>query len=121
MRNERDTLRQIFDAALEAVAPDKALLKHVQLDEDGQLYAGGRRWQLAGRRLHILGAGKGVAPMARAVEMLLGDTISTGLVVTKYGHTLPLSRIEQAEAGHPVPDDNGVSATSRLLALAHVC
>ena len=120
MLNERTVLRKIFDAALSAVAPGNALLRHLRL-ENGWLCADTQCWQLQGRTVRVLGAGKGVAPMARAVEVLLGEHLREGLVVVKYGHGLPLKRIRQMEAGHPVPDANGVAATAELLRLAGSC
>ncbi|WP_300832351.1 DUF4147 domain-containing protein, partial [uncultured Bilophila sp.] len=63
------------------------------------------------RRVRVLGAGKGAAPMAAALESLLGDRISDGLIVVKYGHDLPegqkTRRIRVREGGHPVPDEAG--------------
>ena len=78
---------------------------------------GGRTLPLSGR-LIVIGAGKAASRMAQVVEDLLGDRISDGLVVTKYGHGLSLRRIRQVEAGHPIPDEQGVQAveeTRRLL------
>lgn len=37
------------------------------------------------RRIRVLGAGKGRGPDAAALENLLGDRISDGLVIVKYG------------------------------------
>jgi len=37
----------------------------------------------------LVGAGKASAPMAQAIEEILGDRITRGLIVTKYGHSLP--------------------------------
>jgi glycerate 2-kinase len=50
---------------------------------------------------------------------VLGARISGGLVLVKEGHAgdASLTRIELAEAGHPVPDSRGVEATARLLSL----
>src|SRR4026207_2324986 len=48
---------------------------------------------------------------------MLGDRITGGLVVTKYEHALPLQRIRQVEAGHPIPDEAGVSAVREMLEL----
>jgi hydroxypyruvate reductase len=39
-----------------------------------------------------------------------------GLVVTRYGHTVPCERIEIVEAAHPVPDAAGELAAQRILA-----
>ena len=120
MEGQREILRHVFDAALKAVAPDAALLRHVRLDGAGrgELVADGRRWNLADRRVRVLGAGKGVAPMAQALEDMLGERLDQGFVVVKYDHGLPLKRICQAEAGHPVPDEAGVRATGRMLEMA---
>lgn len=68
-------------------------------------------------RTIVLGAGKGAAAMAAAFEDAW-DAPCEGLVVTRYDHGAPTRMIEVAEAGHPVPDDNGVKTARRILALA---
>ena len=55
--------------------------------------------------------------MAAAVEALLGDRITAGAINTKYGHALPLRRIDTTECGHPIPDESGVEGTRRMLRL----
>lgn len=66
-------------------------------------------------RVLIVGAGKASARMAEAVESVWGPC--EGLVITRYGYGRPCEGIEIVEAAHPVPDDAGVVATRRLLAL----
>ncbi len=68
-------------------------------------------------RVLVIGAGKASAVMARALEELLGDRISGGLVCVKDGHGVPLQRVAVAEASHPVPDARGVDAARRVLEL----
>ena len=89
-------LRRLTDAALSAVAPDGAVLRHLHLD-GGKLTlideSGAPAWSGgldAYRRIRVLGAGKGAAPMAAALENLLGDRISDGLVIVKYEDDLVL-------------------------------
>lgn len=65
-------------------------------------------------RIFVVGAGKGTAPMARAVENILGDRLQGGIICVKYGHGLPLVRVESFEGGHPVPDHNGEAAAQRI-------
>jgi hydroxypyruvate reductase len=55
--------------------------------------------------------------MAQATEMILGAHITDGMVVTKYHHSVPLKHIRCVEAAHPVPDENGLSATAATLDL----
>lgn len=112
-------LAQIFNRGLTAVAPDAALLRHVRREAD-TLLAGGRVWPLPRQgRVLVAGAGKGVAPMAQALEGLLADCLDAGqvggLVITKYGHELPLRSIRLLQAAHPVPDAAGQAATARML------
>jgi hydroxypyruvate reductase len=53
--------------------------------------------------------------MAAAVEEVLGDRITRGVVVTKYGHVQPTNTIRVHEAGHPVPDDAGIAGAEAVL------
>jgi glycerate 2-kinase len=62
-----------------------------------------------------VGLGKAGAPMAAAVEEILGDRIERGVVVTKYGHVQPTRTIRLHEAGHPVPDDAGIAGAQAVL------
>lgn len=113
----REDLLAIFRAGIEAVRPDQALLANLRL-ADGKLIFGDRSYDLARGRVIVVGAGKGAAPMARSIEQLLGGKIDKGLVAVKYGHTLPLQKIEIVEAAHPSPDHNGEQAAVRMLELA---
>ena len=70
------------------------------------------------RRILVVGAGKASGAMAHALEGVLGDRISDGLVVVKDGYTAPTQKIKLAEAGHPIPDERGLRAANELLALA---
>jgi hydroxypyruvate reductase len=54
--------------------------------------------------------------MAKAVEDHWDGPLE-GLVVTRYGHGAPCSRIEIVEAGHPVPDSAGREAAERIYAM----
>lgn len=116
----RRQLLEIFQAAVAAVRPGQALLRHVRLN--GPLFeAGGTSYDLNSGAVRVIGAGKGAAPMAQALEKLLGDKIQSGLVCVKYDHTLPLRRINVAEAAHPVPDEAGERAANAILAMASRC
>ena len=75
MRNP-DTLREdataIFRAALEAVDPAAAIRRHLRRQGD-RLQVGDHSYDLARlRRVLVVGAGKAGAPMAAAVDEILG-------------------------------------------------
>ena len=104
----RQCARQIWEAALQAANPATCI--NNALDIRGNvLSVGGKKLAIEGK-LIVIGAGKAASRMAQVVEERLGDRITDGLVVTKYGHGLPLQRIRQVEAGHPLPDAMGVGA-----------
>lgn len=109
------TLVEIFNAALAAVDPYRAVLRRAKV-VDGCLQVGANSYDLAAfDRIVVVGAGKATARMAQAVETLLGERILAGLIVVKDGHTLPLDIIEQVEAAHPVPNEAGQAGTQRIL------
>ena len=102
---ERELLLGSFQAALRAADPLHIVPSHLPAPPRG--------------RTVVVGAGKAAASMARAVEDAWPkDKPLSGVVVTRYGHGLPLTRIEVIEASHPVPDDAGEKAATRIFELA---
>jgi glycerate 2-kinase len=103
----RALLQAMFAAAIDAARPARCLpaILSATLPADRD------------RPLLVLGAGKASAEMARVVEAHWRGPLR-GLVVTRYGHAVPCERIEVVEARHPVPDEAGVRATARILAIA---
>lgn len=113
--------REVFRAGLAAVDPCAAVLRHVILDEN-VLHIGEHRFELQDiQRILVVGAGKAGAPMALALERLLGDRIGDGVIVVKEGHALSLERIRTHEAGHPVPDQRGVAGAEAMISLVSGC
>jgi hydroxypyruvate reductase len=93
-------LLDLFTTAVDAVSAEKCLPPHLPQPSPH------------GRTL-VIGAGKGAAAMARAVEDHWPGELS-GLVVTRYGHGAACRRIEVIEAAHPVPDEAGRQAARRM-------
>ena len=108
-RELRQSARLIWEAALNAANPATCIRNFVKANSDGTIVIGDKEVPVHGR-LIVVGTGKPSAKMAQVIEEILGSHISAGLVVTKYGHTLPLERIRLVEAGHPIPDAAGVRA-----------
>jgi len=115
----RESILTILQAALAAVDPFVAVQNTLQ-KRGVILSLGKRHYNLDEfRRLFVLGAGKAGAPMTQAVESVLGERISGGLVVVKTDHGGPTQRVPIVEASHPTPDGAGVAAGREILALAH--
>src|SRR5688572_24248637 len=111
----RQCARQIWEAALEAANPATCIHKHLKV-EGSVLSVGKSQLSIEGK-LVVIGTGKAASRMAQVIEEILGDRITEGLVVTKYDHGLPLQRIRQVEAGHPIPDAAGVGAVREMREL----
>ncbi|WCJ65723.1 glycerate kinase type-2 family protein [Agrobacterium tumefaciens] len=98
----KDALNRIFMAAVASADPAKVLQQHLPSPPKG--------------RCVVVGAGKASAAMAAALEAAWPHVDLSGVVVTRYGHAVPTSRIEIIEASHPVPDDKSAEAAKRILA-----
>ncbi|MDR2494204.1 MAG: glycerate kinase [Spirochaetaceae bacterium] len=69
--------------------------------------------------LSLVAIGKAAWTMALAAKAELGDRITSGIVITKYGHAEhPIPGLEIIEAGHPISDENTLLGTARALDLA---
>lgn len=66
--------------------------------------------------VRVIAVGKAAVTMAKAAEEVLGDAITEGFVITKYGHLRGLLRhFKCFEAGHPTPDKNTFRATDEVI------
>ena len=117
LKMRKDAVR-IFNKGLEAVEPGLAV-KQCCRREGENLFIGNKKYNLSGiKNIFVTGAGKATAPMAAAIEDILGENITSGIINVKYGHTAYLNYIYLIEAGHPVPDENGMQGADKILNLA---
>lgn len=117
-RKQREKVLPILSAALEAVDPIKAVKRHVSLTGD-KLRIGQRTYDLGKYgNIYVIGGGKAGGPMAKAVEEILGDGITKGLINTKYGHLTDTKLVRVNEAGHPLPDAAGMAGAREMVEVA---
>jgi len=113
----REKAVAIMRAALKAADPVEAIRRQVRLDNNF-LTVGGRVYDLDRyQHVYVVGGGKAGGSMALAMEQLLGDRNTAGLVNVKYGYTLPTQIIRLHQAGHPLPDQEGVKGTEAIIQL----
>jgi glycerate-2-kinase len=114
----KQTAIDIFLAGVESVKPDVLIRRSVNY-ENNILTINNKSIDLSGKgNLYVIGAGKASVLMAKELESILEDKITGGLIVTKYGHSVPLRYISVKEAGHPVPDQRGLKAAAEILDIA---
>jgi hydroxypyruvate reductase len=111
----REDGARIFARAVAAVDPRAALKRIVRIQGEN-LKVRDRHYDLSRfRHVYVVGAGKASAAMARAVEELMIDRITEGTVTVKYGYGMPLRKIGLIEAAHPVPDEEGVRGSQKII------
>ena len=112
----RQDMLLIRDAALRAVDPAAAVKRalHLRCDARGRLVElgiGSETWQVdCNGQVFLIAAGKAAPRMAQAALEVFDHADVSGLVVTKYGHSLDADLpkgVAVLEAGHPVPDEAG--------------
>ena len=117
-RKTREAALEIIEYALAQSNPYGAPKEIISVQGD-LLVVDGLRFDLRKqRRIFVLGAGKATYPIAKALEEILGNSISDGLVVSKYGHQKKLTYVKLYSAGHPIPDESGFEASQKMLDLA---
>ena len=68
--------------------------------------------------LYMVAIGKAAWTMAKAACDFLGGKLKKGIVITKYEHVMgELPNCDVFEAGHPVADENTISATAKAIEL----
>jgi glycerate 2-kinase len=102
----------IFAAALEAVSPYDAADGYCEYIET--LYKNGNF-----NRLIVTGFGKAACPMAKAIEDCLKDIIAGGIIIAKYNNCNKYAPVNMriVEAGHPLPDKQGINGTEEVIGL----
>ena len=103
MSDERAMLRGLFEAAVEAANPVKAVVRNLPQKPKG--------------RTMVISVGKAAVPMAKAVEDNWDGPLE-GLVIAPHGYTHDLKRLTLVHGSHPVPDESSLAAAEKALALA---
>ncbi len=114
----RQTATEIFLAGVESVKPENLIKQFVSIEQHN-LQIENFQFDLSTiANIYIVGVGKASAAMAQTIESILGSRITEGHIITKYEHSVQLQFIGITEAGHPVPDENGIKGTEIIMSIA---
>jgi len=111
--------KAIFLKALTAVDPYRILKDRIRIEKDRLLIRIEENLEKnfdlnMFENIFLVGTGKASTSMAQAIEEILGDRLTKGVITTKYGHLLPLKKIQIVEAGHPIPDPKGYEGAKKI-------
>ncbi|MGQ9781396.1 MAG: glycerate kinase type-2 family protein [Nitrososphaeria archaeon] len=65
--------------------------------------------------IYVVGGGKAAQRQAKAIEDVLGDLITEGHINAKKGEKIELKKIQVTLAGHPIPDEDSVEGSKRVM------
>ncbi len=109
----RASALRMLEAGLQAIDTGAAVRRAVRL-EGNSLSVQGQTFDLSGAgRLVLVGVGKCALEAASALEDILGERISDGLVIDI--HPGKLKRVEALSGDHPFPTERNMDATRRLI------
>jgi len=113
-REMRGRLLDVLEAGIRGGDPGEGTHRKVRR-EGGSLFVGEAVYNLDRvASIYVVGAGKGSYPIAAALEEILGDRITGGVVVVKRGEKRLLGKIEVHQAAHPVPDQASLEGARKI-------
>jgi len=109
-----------IEAALRAAEPRRLVKSKLRVVDD-RLILEGRTYDLSKfRRILVIGGGKAAGPMVHAIESMLGDRITAGIVnvpASGQGTRRRNGRVELHPATHPLPSRAGLEGVVQMLDL----
>ncbi len=107
----------ILAAALKAVDPKEAILNALSLDGDILRFDGGEVDLSKVTKIFVVGGGKAGGLMTRAIESILGNRISDGIINVLKGteRVVKSNHVELWGASHPIPCKEGEKGVDKML------
>lgn len=124
----RKAMLQILETGMEAANPYYNTKELIHI-EGNKLIVGKKKFEPKGdpqsgeevidlntiKNIYVLGAGKGIQHVAKAIEEVLGERLTGGHVIDKNEHPVILGKIGVSLGGHPVPDEGCVGGCKKIL------
>lgn len=115
----REIAGRCLSAGIAAAHPDRVVRDHVSISEGKDtltLQSSDETETIdltAFDRLILVGGGNAASQVAREVELILGDRLSAGIVVTD--DPVECDRTTVLAGGHPLPTETGVESATQVL------
>lgn len=111
----RDNALKIFEQAVEAANPGKCVLDHIALERN-TLKVGAKSYNLDKiKSVYAVAFGKAAPAMAGAIEDVLGDRLTGGIVVSNSNPECNFKKLGFHLSAHPVPDERSLSAVREIF------
>lgn len=127
----RKAVLSIMEAGLKASDPyqntmellhrdgDTLYIGNPKFEADNDPASGIERVDLKGvGNIYVVGAGKGIQRVGLALEEVLGDRLTGGVILCKHGDTPLLKKIHVFYGAHPVPDEGCIAGCRAIVELS---
>ncbi len=117
--DQKEKAIQFFKSVLKNVNPREFLPDIVQWNhEDRVLSVYDENFELNDdQKIYVIGTGKASPTMAIAMEKILESDLEKGFIIAPPDTETSPSTIEMMEGSHPLPDENSIKATEKLISL----
>ncbi len=103
MNKLREDALRIINNSIDSVLPEHAVKSQLSS-------------MSLGENIYLVAIGKAAWRMAKAAKDFLKEKIKNGIVITKYEHSQGIIEgLQIYEAGHPIPDENTLKATRKVI------
>jgi len=117
-RKARELALKSLEAAIRASDPKSTIKSKVKL-KGSILHVDEYTFDLKKfKNIYVIGGGKASGSMAEALEEVLGEKITGGLVNVPKDDKHKTGKIRLHKASHPIPDESGVEGTRKMLEIA---
>ncbi|MEM2842963.1 MAG: DUF4147 domain-containing protein [Candidatus Bathyarchaeia archaeon] len=112
----REIALDIIEHSIGAVNSYETTKRFIHIDGEELVINNNLKYKLSDiKNIYVIGAGKATFPIAQALEEVLGDKIKKGAVNVKKGEKRRLKYINVREAGHPIPDEDGLEGAKEIV------
>jgi len=118
-RKARKIALDAIEEVLGSVDPKSLIHSRVKM-HDEKLVISGEAFDIKSfKRIFVVGGGKASGFMAEAIEEILGERITDGIIVVPRGTAgkFKTRRVRFHEASHPTPDESSVEGAKKILEL----
>lgn len=108
---------EIYKAAVEAANPKKCVLNYLSLNDE-VLTVQEKTYNLKEfNSIYVIAFGKAASAMAQGAEQVLGDRLTSGLVISNSQPKKEFNKLGFRLCGHPVPDERSLMAADDVISI----
>jgi glycerate 2-kinase len=112
--SNKKLLHRTFNALIEEIRPGNLIAQQCRYEND-VFSVLGRDYPLQMyKNIHLLGSGKAVIPMAKALQSVMGKKIAQTLIVGAYENGMELDNTRYIKSTHPLPSQKSIDAAQAL-------